>query len=174
MSASAAETLAIDYRYGGDHGVDFSSMPRGPLKVAAFGDARDSDKPQFIAVQNAGDGEARDGYQLSQPLAELVRSALVQGFENGGASLVKDGEKLILSGELTELHSELKNAEIEVTIKAKVQLSSQSGSQLFSSTLFGRQSVAEDKGLAAAVSASLDALVDSLFWDDYFLMQVVD
>lgn len=180
ISASAVETIAIDYQYSGEHGVDFSSMPSGPLRIAEFGDARPVDNARLITENGLGDGENQGGFQAKQAVSDLLRSALVQGFEAGDASLVDSGENLMLAGDVTEVSSELKNGEIEVTVKAKVQLkNSQSGSELFATTLFGRASAPrgpdpQEDGLAAALAGSLDSLVNSLLWDDYFLMQVID
>lgn len=165
----AAETLQVDYQYAGKHGVDFTRMPKGPLKIDEFGDVRSVDAH---LITGSGDSEDR---QTKRPLAELVRSALVQGLEAGNGTLVKSGEKLLLTGQLTQFSREHKDGEIEITVKANVQLkNSASGSGLFTGGLFGRASVPESEGVAAAVYASLDKLVNSLLWDDYFLMQVVD
>lgn len=175
VSATALETLAIDYQYNGEHGVDFSNMPGGPLTIADFSDARAIDNARFITDQSLGDGENRNGYQAAEAISELVRSALVKGFEAGGAKLAGSAEKLVLTGEVIEVDSDLMDGEITVTIKAKVELKNdQSASQLFSAALFGRASVPQQEGLAAAVSASLDKLVNNLLWDDYFLMHVID
>lgn len=175
LSAVTAEPLVIDYQYRGEHGVDFSSMPRGPLNIAEFADARGIDNLKLITSQDPGVGEDPGGYRTSQPVHALVRSALVKGFAAGGAELVDDAETLLLTGELTEASSELKDGEIEVSLRAKVALkNSQSGSQLFTASLFGRASASRQEGLAVALSKSMDQLVNSLLWDDYFLMQVID
>lgn len=168
-SASANTTVELDYRYAGGHDVDFSSMPRGPLKIAEFTDARGVDNPQLIAGKNREDAQ-----QLNQAVADLVRSAFIQGIESGGGSVAAAGEKLVLTGEVIELTSAQVNGEIEVTARSKVQLQSSAGSKLYSTTAFGRASVPASEGLNAALSASLDKMVNSLLWDDYFLMQVID
>lgn len=169
VSVHAAETFELDYHYGGKHGVDFSRIPKGPLKIGSFEDSRSVEK-DLITSPNGG-----LAYQSKKPLAEVVRAALAQGIEAGNGQLAGSGEKLLLTGDLTEFSAETKDGSIEVTVKAKVQLnSSASGSRLFNGNLFGRAQTPEGDGIEAAVSASLDKLVNSLLWDDYFLMQVVD
>lgn len=172
LSAASAETLEIDYEYRGEHGVDFSTMPGGPLSIAPFSDVRDGDSAHVITGLHSGDGE---NHRSTQAIHELLRSALVKGFAAGGAELVDDGEKLLLSGELTDASGELKDGEIEISLRAKVALkNSQSGSQLFTASLFGRASASQDEGAAVAFSKAMDKLVNSLLWDDYFLMHLID
>lgn len=175
LSAASAETLEIDYTYRGEHGVDFSTMPGGPLSIAQFSDVRDGDNTHAITGLHSGDGENQRGYRTTQAIHELLRSALVKGFAAGGAELVDDGEKLLLTGELTDASGELKDGEVEISLRAKVALkNSQSGSQLFTASLFGRASASQEEGPAAAFSKAMDKLVNSLLWDDYFLMHVID
>ncbi|MCW8195850.1 hypothetical protein F6455_13730 [Proteobacteria bacterium 005FR1] len=166
-SATAMETIAIDYEYAGAHDVDFSTIPRGPLKIAGFEDSRAVNNPHLIAVSD-------QQYQTEQPVADLIRSAFVQGIKSGGGTLAESGEKLVLTGELTELDATRQNGEIQVTVRSKVKLQKSSGSDLYNTTAFGRAAVPESEGLQAALSASLDKMVNSLLWDDYFLMQVID
>lgn len=168
-TATALETIDVDYQYAGDHDVDFSTIPRGPLKIAAFTDGRSVDNPRLIAGTNLD-----IAYEADQSIAELIRSAFVQGIQSGGGTLVDKGEKLVLTGELTELDARQENGEIQVTVRSKVKLLKSSGGELYSTTAFGRAAVPESESLSAALSASLDKMVNSLLWDDYFLMQVID
>jgi ABC-type uncharacterized transport system auxiliary subunit len=168
-SVSAVKTLDLEYDYDGGHDVDFSTMPSGPLRIAEFTDARGLDNPHLVTTDSQG-----DAFQAGQPVADLIRSAFVQGIESGGGTLAATDEKLVLTGEVTELSAAQENGEIQVTVRSKVQLQSSSGSKLYSTTAFGRASVPESEGLNAALSASLDKMVNSLLWDDYFLMQVID
>lgn len=168
FGVSAAE-LRLDYQYGGEHGVSFKEMPRGPLKLGEFLDARTDADPHTLTA------ESGESVQSATPLPELIRNALQSGFEAGSAQLVTSNEQLVLDGEMTEFSTLTKAGDIQVTVRAKVRLSNaESGNQLFASSIFGRGSAPEAQGLTAAVSASLDKMVDALMWDDYFLMQVIE
>ncbi len=159
LSANADEVM-INYDYSQTPQVDFSKMPKGPLKVAPFSDKRAvaPSESRTILSSNA-----------EKPVADIVNDALVQAFEAGGATLVQEGETLTLEGELTELQVIEKDAGIEVTIRTHVTL--KRGSQtVFDNVIFGRASAPV---LDAAVRATLDKLVNSLILDDYFLMEVI-
>lgn len=159
-STATAEEIVINYDYAQTPQVDFSKMPKGPLKVAPFSDKRAvaPTEAQTIASSSA-----------EQPIADIVNNALVQAFEAGGAVLVQEGQVLTLEGELTELQVTEKDAGVEVTIRTHVTL--KRGSQIvFDNVIFGR---ATAPMLDAAVRATLDKLVNSLILDDYFLMEVI-
>lgn len=160
LQAAAADDIAINYDYAQIPQVDFSKMPKGPLKVAPFSDKRalTPDRSRNISSSIA-----------EQPIADIVNNALVQAFEAGGATLVQDGQALTLEGELTELQVTEKDAGVEVTIRTHVIL--KRGSQtVFDNVIFGR---ATAPLLDEAVRTTLDKLVNSLILDDYFLMEVI-
>lgn len=160
LQTAAADDIAINYDYAQTPQVDFSKMPKGPLKVAPFSDKRalTPDESRNISSSVA-----------EQPIADIVNNALVQAFEAGGATLVQDGQVLTLEGELTELQVTEKEAGVEVTIRTHVIL--KRGSQtVFDNVIFGRASASL---LDEAVRATLDKLVNSLILDDYFLMEVI-
>src|SRR5690606_7566638 len=104
----------------------------------------------------------------------LVREALIAGIAAGGGTLVSQGGKLILSGRITEVKAGKSEKEIEVRIRSHVNLRTAAGAEMFSGSIFGAASVDSTQGGAAAVAAALDKLVNSLLWNDYFLMQVID
>lgn len=158
-STATADDIVINYDYAQTPRVDFSKMPKGPLKVAPFSDKRAvaPNESRTISSSNA-----------EQPIADIVSNALVQAFEAGGAMLVQEGQVLTLEGELIELQVIEKDAGVEVTIRTHVTL--KRGSQtVFDNVIFGRASAPM---LDAAVRATLDKLVNSLILDDYFLMEV--
>jgi len=163
-TTAASTDITLDYHYGGAHGVDFSSMPRGPLTIGKFRDAR----PQTDAHALGKLGTS------AKPMAELVREELIAGIAAGGGTLVSQGGKLILSGRITEVKAGKSEKEIEVRIRSHVNLRTAAGAELFSGSIFGAASVDSTQGGAAAVAAALDKLVNSLLWNDYFLMQVID
>ncbi len=159
LTANANDIL-INYDYSQAPQVDFSNMPKGPLKVAPFSDKR-AVAPNETATILSSNAE--------KPVAEIINDALVQAFEAGGAKLVQEGEALTLEGELTELQVTEKETGVEVTIRTHVTL--KRGSQtVFDNVIFGRASAPM---LDAAVRATLDKLVNSLILDDYFLMEVI-
>ncbi len=157
---ASADDISISYDYTQTPQVDFSKMPKGPLKVAPFSDKRTAIPEDSRLIFSS---------IAEQPIVDIVNNALVQAFEAGGAVLVQDGQVLTLEGELTELQVTEKDGGIEVTIRTHVTL--KRGSQtVFDNVIFGRASAPV---LDAAVRATLDKLVNSLILDDYFLMEVI-
>lgn len=155
-----ANDITINYDYSQTPQVDFSKMPKGPLKVAPFSDKRAVAPTESRTIQSSN---------AEMPVADIINNALVQAFEAGGAKLVQEGEALTLEGELTELQVTEKDTGVEVTIRTHVTL--KRGSQtVFDNVIFGRASAPM---LDAAVRATLDKLVNSLILDDYFLMEVI-
>lgn len=153
-----ADDISIQYEYKLDPQVDFSKAPKGPLKVAAFTDARGAAAPTSV-----GD------YSVEMPVAEMINSALTQAFIAGGAGLVEEGQSLTLNGEVTEFTVEDKGGEFDVIIRTHVTLRAGTRSA-FDTVIFGRSSAAD---VETAISGALDKLVHSLIWDDYFLMEVI-
>ncbi len=153
-----ADDISIQYEYKLDPQVDFSQAPKGPLKLAAFTDAR-----------GAADARSIGDYTLEIPVAEMVNSALSQAFVAGGAGLVEEGQSLTLNGEITEFSVANDGGEFDVTIRTHVTLLAGSRSA-FDTVIFGRASATE---IETAIRAALDKLVHSLIWDDYFLMEVI-
>lgn len=157
-AVASAENIEVNYEYSLKPQVDFSKMPKGPLKIAPFTDARGVEPTAFTA-----------DIQTDEPLADIVNDALVQAFTAGGAALVEDGQKLTLEGEVTEVQVADKNGAYEVTIRTRATL--KRGSQsAYSTVIFGR---AEAGSVDEAIRLSLDKLVNSLILDDYFLMEVL-
>ena len=160
LQLSAAENILINYDYAQTPQVDFSKMPKGPLKVAPFSDKRDINSADLRLVST---------FTAEMPITDIVNNALVQAFEAGGAALVQEGQTLTLEGELTEVLVANKGSGSEVTIRTHVTL--KRGSQtVFDNIIFGR---AEAPTLDAAVKATFDKLVNSLILDDYFLMEII-
>ncbi|MDP1932717.1 MAG: hypothetical protein Q8L60_14795 [Gammaproteobacteria bacterium] len=155
---SFAEDVLINYEYTLSPQIDFSKTSKGTLKVAAFTDKR--------AVANAREIA---GFQAEEPVAGIVRNALVQAFTAGGALLVDDGQSLTLEGELTEVLVAEKEAGIEVTIRTHITLK-QGARTAFDTVIFGRSTGVT---LDEAVRATLDRLVNSLILDDYFIMEAI-
>ena len=79
----AAENVSVDYDYLGNHNTDFSNI-RFSLSVGEFTDGRNTDDPKFITEE----------YLAETSLANIVRGALIQGFEHGGAELVTEGGEM--------------------------------------------------------------------------------
>ena len=155
---ASAENIEVNYEYTLKPQVDFSKMPKGPLKIAAFTDSRGVEPTAFTT-----------DLETDEPVASIVNDALVQAFTAGGAALVDEGEQLTLEGEVTEVQVADKNGAIEATIRTRATL--KRGSQsAYSTVIFGR---AEAASADEAIRLSLDKLVNSLILDDYFLMEVL-
>jgi hypothetical protein len=154
-----AAEVAIGYEYKLTPQVDFSKATKGPLKIAKFTDGRSLPDERTLAGDSLVD----------QPVADIVSDALVQAVTAGGGTLVEEGQKITLDGEVTEVLVTEKDGGIEVTIRTHVTL--RRGSQTaFDTVIFGRSS---GSTLEEAVRATLDRLVNSLILDDYFLMEVL-
>jgi len=155
---ASADDISVQYEYKLDPQVDFSTAPKGALKVNAFTDAR-----------GAADARSIGEYSVEMPVTEMIHSALTQAFVAGGAGLVEEGQGLTLSGEVTEFSVADKDGEYDVTVRTHVTLRAGTRSA-YDTVIFGRASAPE---IEAAISAALDKLVHSLIWDDYFLLEVI-
>ena len=175
LPASAVEDLDFSYTYKGNHGVDFSSMPKGPLRLATFTDARSVDSPALITDEELGNSSATGGYQLDRPVADLVRDALVQGFVSGNAALVDSGEKLLIVGELLASDARLTTSNdvetIQITLRTNIKLQG-SGGTIWETILFARGKAPASEGLESALTDALNRIVRELLRDDYFLIEV--
>ena len=160
----AAENVTVDYRYLGNHNTDFSNM-RVSLSVGEIADGRNTDDPKLITVD----------YLAENPLTDIIRDALIQGFEHGGAELVtEDGEmKLVGSIISSEVQIVDRNGveSIQLTIRSNVQLQGR-GRTIWETTLFGRGVVPVNDGIVAAVHRSMDRMIRELVNDDYFLIEL--
>ena len=94
FSLYAAEDIAVDYTYAGNHGVDLSKM-RNSLEIGEFSDGRGIDNTRLITPE----------YQAEEALTAIIRDALIQGFENANAQLAETDADMSLVGNL--LSSEL-------------------------------------------------------------------
>jgi len=162
----AAEEIDFEYNYDKNHGVDFSTIRKGPFKISQFTDARDGDNPKLIV-------DLGDGYQTNAALADVVRDALVKGFLKGDAELVDEGESVSLAGEVVSSEAVLRDdGSTQLTIRVSVQFQ-ESGRTLWQGNLFGRGIASADEGMAVALDQALTRLVDQLLLDDYFLMEIL-
>lgn len=164
----AAENITVDYTYTGNHRVDFSNIPRGPLKVGDFTDSRSGVDPNLIS-------DGAGGFVADRPLAGIVRDALVQGFVQGNAALVEAGENLTLVGSVVSSEAQtVDNSGVEsvqLTIRTRVQLQG-SGRTIWEAVLFGRGTSPVADGILPALNEALDRTIRGLMQDDYFLNEV--
>ena len=172
-SLFAAEEVSVQYKYEGDHGIDFSAM-RGSFSVGTFTDDRGIENGKLITDSDLGSGNG--GYVAEEELSVLVQDALAQGFTSGGAELVTADADMSLSGSVLSTEAQIIERDgaqlLQLTIRASVQL--RTGSRTaWQTTLFGRGRVAVDEGMAVAVRASLDRIIRELVLDDYFLQEVL-
>ncbi|MEX0618719.1 MAG: hypothetical protein WDZ76_02435 [Pseudohongiellaceae bacterium] len=174
--STVAETIEINYTYNDEVSVDFSDLPRGPLRVAEFSDARRGVEPTEITADNLGNSEISGGYQADRPLADIIRDALVQGLAKGGASLVDADENLRLEGGLSDSNVQLVERDgqqsIQLTLRASVSLQG-GGRTLWETVLFGRGTALVSEGIEPALNEALDRMVRGLIRDDYFLIEVL-
>ncbi|MFM1897728.1 MAG: hypothetical protein RLZZ385_2802 [Pseudomonadota bacterium] len=165
-TAVFAEDVSVNYVFSEEIRADLSKMPRGPLKVAAFGDSREGGNPNLIA----GDWNA------DKALAAIVQDALVQGFTKGKAALVDSGENMTLEGSIasTALETAETNGQtmLRLTIRTQVRLQGSGGRTLWQTTLFGRGESAQADGITPALHEALDRTVRGLLQDDYFLIEI--
>jgi len=164
----AAEEISVNYTYEGTVRTDFSSMSRGPLKVAAFTDSRGGN-PNLIA-------EGAGGFVADKPLADIVRDAIVQGMEKGGAALVDSGENMTLAGSIESTEAQIVDdngvESIQLTVRTRVQLQG-SGRTIWETVLFGRGTAPVADGIGQAVNGAMDRTIRGLIQDDYFLIEIL-
>lgn len=165
-SGFAAEEINFNYVYDLDHRVNFSSIRRGPLKLAEFTDSRNAASPNLIA----------DGYVADKPLATIVRDALIQGFRKGNAALVDTGENVWLEGRIVSSAVEVVSVNgqdsIQLTVRTEVKLMG-SGRTLYQTVLFGRGAAPVNEGITPALNEALNRSIHSLVQDDYFLNELL-
>ena len=158
----AAEDITVDFTY--ERNVNIGTIVP-TLKLPAFADERGLDDPNLITAD----------YRAQNPLAEIMRDAFIQGFSKGGVEFVESGEDMQIVGTL--ISSELESMDrsgvpsLRLTIRTRIELKG-GGRTIWENTLFGRGTVAEEDGIAAAVNASLERTVRELLRDDYFLIEV--
>ena len=160
----AAEDVTVDYRYFGNHNTDFSNI-RVSLSVGEITDGRNTDDPKLIT----------EDYLAENSLTDIVRDALIQGFEHGGAMLVPDSGDMKLVGRINSSEAQVVDREgvasIQLTIRTNVQLQGR-GRTIWETTLFGRGVVPASDGIVAAVHRSMDRMIRELVNDDYFLIEL--
>ncbi len=153
----AAEQANVNYRYDGSHRADFSQV-RGGLRLGEFSDERGLADGSLIV----------DGYRAEAEMADLLRDALAQGFEHGGATLGESGAEHTVSGSLTSIEAAETADGIELTMRVDLRLD-RAGRTIWQTKLFGRGTA---KNIATATQATLTRLIRELMNDDYFLMEL--
>ena len=160
--AFAAE-VSVDYIYTGNHRTDFSNL-RASLKVADVTDDRGGEL-NLIA----------EGYSADMPLTDIIRNALIQGFEHGGAELATEDSEMQVVGRI--LSSQLQTVDrggvdsLQLTIRTNVALQGR-GRTIWETTLFARVTVPMDEGIVPALNAAMDRMIRELVSDDYFLIEI--
>ena len=165
--STAGDDIKINYQLQTQHGVDFSQLPRGPLKLGAITDKRQQFSGKQISANQS----------LNIAVTALLQQAIAQGFKQGGATLAAEQFKQELQGELRqfEIESIEKNGvqHLQVTIRANMQLNTGSNKS-WQSLIQGRGDAPAEQGISAAIQTALDSFVSSLFFDDYLLIELVD
>lgn len=160
---AGAEEVTIGYVYSGDHNTDFSNISVS-LKIGEISDDRETD-PRQIA----------DNYLAETSLSDIIRGALVQGLEHGGASLVDVDEDMQITGRIVS--SQMQTVDrggvesIQLTIRTQVALQGR-GRTIWETTLFGRGTVPIGEGISKAVHGALDRTIRELVSDDYFVIEL--
>jgi len=171
----AQEDISVNFQYQGTHNVDLSKM-RGTLQIAEFTDGRSGDNSRLITTNDLGNSAASGGYQAEEELPEIIREALVQGFQHGNAKLADADADMRIVGNLLASDTTLVEREgvpsIQITLRTNVQLQG-GGRTIWQATLFGRGIAPASEGLSAAIHAALDRTIRELVGDDYFLLEIL-
>ncbi len=167
LTVNADSNTKFNYNLKSKIGLDFSNFYRGPLKLEKFADKRSG-----LSGKQINESE-----NLPLSADAIIHNAIAQGFAQGKGKLVNENYAQVLSGEITDFHSETIEKDgashIQVSVRASFKLSS-SGKQLWQGVAFGRSAVAAEKGLNTALQEALDKFVVSVFIDDYFILQLID
>ncbi len=171
IPALAVEDIVVDYEMTGSPRSDLSSM-KVSLRIAEFSDGRSVDNPRLISsAQLLG----ADGFQAEKAISEIIQDAMRSGFANASANLVDDGGDMFLQGNLTAIEAEIIDRSgvetLQLTLRVSVQLMSESRT-VWQTNLFGRGRTPTSEGMAVAVRAGLDRLINELIGDDYFLAEI--
>lgn len=160
----AGEKLELDYHYTGDTGVSLSSMMGGPLSISTFTDQRTiEDKHDINRAE-------QEDVTLSQTPATIIQQAFHEAFVSADAQLGDADTPLTLSGKLLEMEIVESASGTEVLIRCELTLNNQ-GRNAWQSVVFSRVD-ADDQELSATIAQGFDRLVNELFLDDYFLMEL--
>ena len=160
----AADKIELDYHYTGDTGVSLSSMMGGPLSISKFTDQRTiEDKHDINRAE-------QEDLTLSQAPAAVIQQAFREAFASADAQLDEAGTPLTLSGNLLEMEIVESASGTEVLIRCELILNNQ-GRKAWQSVVFSRVA-ADGQDLSATIAKGLDRLVNELFLDDYFLMEL--
>lgn len=172
FSAFAVEDVAVNYTMESGPSSDLSDM-KISLRVAEFTDSRSIENPRLIT--NAKLLNTEGGFQAEQALAKIVQSAIKEGLAKANAKLVDVDGDMYLQGELLAIDAKIVDRAgvetLQLTLRTKVQLENESRT-LWQSTLFARGRTPASEGMAAAVRATLDGLINELLRDDYFLEEI--
>lgn len=161
----AEENIELNYHYTGDVGVSLDSMMGGPLSISSFTDERDTDHNH--EVNRAG----QNAITLSQAPTDVIQQAFHEAFVSANAQLDEGETPLTLSGKLLEMEIlESASGEMEVLIRCELTLNNQ-GRNAWQSVVFSRVT-ADTEEVSKAIAQGLDRLVNELFMDDYFLMEL--
>lgn len=160
----AGEKVELDYHYTGDTGVSLSSMMGGPLSISKFTDQR--------SIENKHDinRAEQEDVTLSQAPAAVIQQAFHEAFVSADAQLDDAETPLTLSGNLLEMEIVESASGTEVLIRCELTLNNQ-GRNAWQSVVFSRVA-ADGQDLSATIAQGLDRLVNELFLDDYFLMEL--
>ncbi len=156
-AALAAEQVNVNYQYDGNHRADFSRI-RGSLQLGEFSDERGLADASVIV----------EGFQAETAMSQILRSALVQGFEHGGATLVEGEADFVVGGSLTSIETAETDDGIQLTMRVNLQLN-RGGRNIWQTNLFGRGTA---ENIAGATHAALTRLIRELMNDDYFLIEL--
>ncbi|MGI1678696.1 MAG: hypothetical protein K6L75_08200 [Cellvibrionaceae bacterium] len=161
--------ITSNYQYSGKHGLDFSSISRGPIQLNAFTDER-----------KLGGSEKKENkihtFIFSKEIASIIQKGIEQAFLTGAADIVPSDGNLKLSGivETAEITAE------KFVLRVKLSLSNK-GKNVWNNTLFSKVSIndiaesgIDNKNINKALNDSIDKLIEELFFDDYFLLEVLD
>ncbi|MGH1471337.1 MAG: hypothetical protein ACRBCS_09100 [Cellvibrionaceae bacterium] len=161
--------LSKSYQYTGNHGLDFSHITRGPIRIDTFTDERS-------LTTKTGEQHAIQKLAISENIPLAVKQGIEQAFKSGNADLVSENENLRLTGAITSIEAK----EQKFTLRVKLTLYNKEKT-VWNSTLFSKVDISESNessdyndNLKNAFYSSIDKLIEELFFDDYFLLEIID
>lgn len=162
-SMASSDVIEINYQHSQDHGLDFSDSTRGPIRITSFTDNRSEPANEISDLT------------FSDAIATTIEKGISDAFTQHNATLSQAQESLTVSGSLIDAAI---NDE-SVSLKLELKLT-KSGKTLWNNTLFSKQKFSSDtdasnsKKISTALNKAIDKIIAELFFDDYFIMEVLD
>lgn len=159
----------IDYTYQHNHGLDFSAIKSGPLFINTLTDNRNCEPHQFC-------NDSGSQLDAAKPIGATLSHAIAQAFTQGDATLATTSADLNLRGELLKAALETSTADAQLVsahLKIKLQLV-KADKVIWENTLLAKSRPVNRNNVSQAIHGAFDTLIEELFYDDYFVMELID